>query len=160
MWMKADESNVYPIRQKQKRSLAVETYCSVLGFSTSILSKQVVNVNNLVLSIDKKYLLYSLLLFELLGQKFLYCSIVQLTHSSRIDNNIAGLLCCSFKIALDGRQLIGLWRFNLIQDTINHNVRRLDFVVVANGDKFHNKSMPSKGGRSSARDPTEKYWLE
>src|SRR2546425_465004 len=130
---------------KQKRSLAVGTYCSVLGFSNLMVSNYVANVNNLVLTIDKEYLLYGFLLFKLLGQELLYCSIMQLTHSSRIDNNIAGLLRCSFEVALDSRQLISLWRLDLVQDTVNYNICCLGLVIVTNGGELNGKSMLGKG---------------
>jgi hypothetical protein len=129
---------------KQKRSLAVETYCSVLGFSNPIVSKDVANVNNVVFPIDKENFLYSFLLFELLSQELSYCSVVQLTHPSRIDNNIAGLLRRTFKIAFDSRQFIGLWRLNLVQSTVNHNICRLCFMIITNGHKFNSKPMSGK----------------
>jgi hypothetical protein len=55
----------------------------MLGFSSFTLSNHVANVNKLVLAIDEKDLLYGFLLFKLLRQELLYCSIMQLTHSSR-----------------------------------------------------------------------------
>jgi hypothetical protein len=129
---------------KQKRSLAVGTYCSVLSFSDLMVSNYVANVNNLVFTIDEENLLYSFLLLKLLGQKFLYCSIAQLTHSPRVDNDIAGLFCCSLKIALDSRQLIGLWRLNFVQDAVDHNICCFCFMVVTNGDALDSEAMLSQ----------------
>lgn|GEM_PF-1802342 len=116
----------------------------MLGFSSLIISKHVANVNNLVLSIDKEYLLDGFLLFKFLGQKFLYRSIMQLSHSSRINNDTARLLCCSLEITLDCGQFIGLRRLNLVQYAVNHDICRFSSMAVANGYKFNSKSMPSK----------------
>lgn len=69
---------------------------------------------------------------------------MQLTHPARINNDIARLLCCSFKVALDSRQFVGLWRLDLVQDTINHDICCLSFVIVTNGNKLNDKSMLGK----------------